>query len=48
MEGNMQSVGVGMGVAVLAALGVWWIALWVRGIRTPPSGNDPDQFNRNI
>ena len=35
------------GAILLAALGVWWFVLWRQGIRTPPSGKDPDDFRGN-
>lgn len=29
-----------VGGFVFAALGLWWIVLWVNGARTPPSDNE--------
>jgi len=36
-----------LGGVLLVVLAAWWIILWRHGVRTPPSGNDPDDFNRN-
>ena len=33
---------------VFGALGVWWVVLWVRGVRTPPSGRSGDSIDPNI
>jgi hypothetical protein len=46
MEAIMPILAI-LGAALLIAFAAWGVVLRVKGVRTPPSGNDPDDFTRN-
>ena len=43
-----MQVGLVLGGALFVALGIWWIVLWVKGVRTPPSGIDGSGGDPNV